>query len=75
MKLNVRELREMSDQELLDELEDKKEAYFNLRFQNASGQLEDSNAIRYVRRDIARLKTLIRERQLAANMVKDGNDA
>lgn len=75
MTLNVRELREMSDQELLDELEDKKEAYFNLRFQNASGQLEDSNAIRYVRRDIARLKTLIRERQLAATMVKDGSDA
>lgn len=73
--INIRELRDMSDQELLDALTDKKEAFFNLRFQNASGQLEDSNAMRYVRREIARIKTVIRERQLAAQLVEDGDNA
>ncbi len=64
--MNIKEIREMTDKEILDALEDQKEGQFNLRFQNASGQMEDTNAPRRARRDVARLKTVLRERQLAA---------
>ncbi len=66
--MDARELREMTTEQLLNELEDLREALFKQRLQMASGQLEDTNALRYTRRDIARLKTLLRERQLAARM-------
>lgn len=61
----IREIRELSDEELLDALEDQKEALFNLRFQKAFNQLEDQNAIRRTRRDIARILMVIREREIA----------
>lgn len=63
--MNIREIREMTDEDILNAIEDKKEAMFNLRFQDASGQLEDTNAARIVRRDIAQLKTILGERQRA----------
>ncbi|MEZ4668328.1 MAG: 50S ribosomal protein L29 [Anaerolineae bacterium] len=63
--MKSREIREMTDKEILDTLEDKREALFNLRFQKASGQLEDQNAPTRTRREIARLKTILRERELA----------
>lgn len=66
--MDARELREMTTEQLLNELEDLREALFKQRLQMSSGQLEDTNALRYTRRDIARLKTLLRERQLAARM-------
>jgi large subunit ribosomal protein L29 len=72
----IREIREMNDQEILDRIEDLKEATFNFRFQKATGQLEDTNAITKVRRDIARLKMVLRERQLAAQLAqKEGDNA
>ncbi|MCS7070363.1 MAG: 50S ribosomal protein L29 [Anaerolinea sp.] len=61
----IREIRALSDEELLDALEDQKEALFNLRFQKAFNQLEDQNAIRRTRRDIARILMVIREREIA----------
>lgn len=61
----IREIRELDDEKLLDALEDQKEALFNLRFQKAFNQLEDQNAIRRARRDIARIQTVIREREIA----------
>ncbi len=64
--MNIRELRELTDEKLADALEDQKEAMFNLRFQKGFGQLEDPNAIRRARREIARTLTVIRERQIAA---------
>jgi large subunit ribosomal protein L29 len=64
--MNVRELRELTDKELTDMLEDQREAMFNLRFQKGFGQLEDPTAIKAVQRDIARLLTVLRERQIAA---------
>ncbi len=67
------EIRDMSDEQILDAIEDNKEALFNLRFQAASGQLEDPNALQRSRRDLARLNTILRERQLAAQAVnKEG---
>jgi large subunit ribosomal protein L29 len=68
------DIRKMSDEQILDSIEDQKEALFNLRFQEASGQLEDVNALKRTRRDLARLQTILRERQLAAERVQqEGN--
>ena len=64
--MDIQDLRQLSDDRLFDELEDQKEALFNLRFQKSFGQLEDPNALRYAKRDIARILTVIRERQIAA---------
>ena len=63
---NLSALRLMSDEEIANAIEDKKEEIFNLRFQKSSGQLENTNMIRFAKRDLARLKTVQRERVLAA---------
>jgi large subunit ribosomal protein L29 len=70
--MRASEIRQMTDEDILDAIEDQKEALFNLRFQAAAGQLEDQRAIKRARHDIARLKTVLRERQLAAEHVKQG---
>lgn len=62
--MKASELREMTANELQARLDAAKEEYFNLRFQQASGQLEDFNRLRIIRRDIARIKTVIRELEL-----------
>lgn len=62
MKANS--LRDMTDVELSQKLLDLKGELFNLRFQLATGQLENPLRIRNVRRDIARIKTVIREREI-----------
>lgn len=67
--MKIRELREKTDEELLDEIEDLKEALFKLRLQKSSGQLENENVLKATRHDIARCRTLLRERQLAAEQV------
>jgi large subunit ribosomal protein L29 len=59
------ELRDLSDDESRTKLKELQEELFNLRFQLATGQIENVSRIRTVRRDIARLKTIHRERQLA----------
>ena len=58
------ELRELTEDELTAKLREYKEELFNLRFQSATGQLESHGRIRAVKRDIARLYTVIREREL-----------
>lgn len=62
MKANT--FRDMTDVELNQKLADSKSELFNLRFQLATGQLENPLRIRNVRKDIARIKTIIREREL-----------
>ena len=57
-------LRGFDDDRLVDELRKAKEALFNLRFQSATGQLESHGALKAVRRDIARIYTVMREREL-----------
>ncbi|HHT19892.1 MAG TPA: 50S ribosomal protein L29 [Tissierellia bacterium] len=64
--MKVRELRELSVGELNTKLNDLKAELFNLRFQHATGQLENNARIKLVRRDIARVKTLIHENELKA---------
>ena len=63
MKIN--EIRDLSTQELEDKVQDLKEELFNLRFQNATNQLDNPIRIAEVKKDIARVKTIIREQQLA----------
>jgi large subunit ribosomal protein L29 len=58
------ELDTFEDERLLDELKKSKEELFNLRFQSATGQLESHGRLRAVKRDIARIYTVIREREL-----------
>lgn len=62
MELN--KMREMTDVELTAELEKMKKELFNLRFQHVTGQLENPVKMREVKRNIARVKTIIREKEL-----------
>ena len=66
MPSKAAELREYNDGELIQRLIEAKEEHFNLRFQNATGELDNSARLGTVRRDIARLQTLLREREIAA---------
>ncbi len=58
------ELDGMDDARLMDELKKAKEELFNLRFQSATGQLENHGRLKAVKRDIARIYTILREREL-----------
>ena len=62
--LTPSDLRELADDRLVDELRKAKEELFNLRFQSATGQLENHGRLRAVRKDIARIYTEMREREL-----------
>ncbi|MGW4929982.1 50S ribosomal protein L29 [Agromyces sp. NPDC004153] len=62
--LETIELDTFEDERLVDELKKAKEELFNLRFQSATGQLESHGRLRAVKRDIARIYTVIREREL-----------
>lgn len=62
--LNVESLDGMDNARLLEALKSSKEELFNLRFQAATGQLEDSSRLKAVKRDIARIYTILREREL-----------
>jgi large subunit ribosomal protein L29 len=58
------ELRELSDPELVERLREAKAELFNLRVQGATGQLDNNRRLQVVRREIARIYTIIREREL-----------
>ena len=62
--MKTKEIRNLSDQYLQKQLEQSKSELFNLRFQLATGQLENPMMIGLVKKDIARIKTIIREREL-----------
>jgi len=62
--LTPAQLRSLDDERLVEELRKAKEELFNLRFQSATGQLESHGRLRAVRRDIARIYTTMREREL-----------
>ncbi len=66
MSTKASELRELNDAELVQKLAEAKEEHFNLRFQAATGQLDNSARLGDVRREVARLNTLLREREIAA---------
>jgi large subunit ribosomal protein L29 len=66
----VTEFRGQTDDQLAEAIATLKKEQFNLRFQKASGQLEATGRIQVVRRDIARIKTLLGERSRAASQAK-----
>ncbi len=76
--LKAHELDEMTDTDLEGKLREAKEELFNLRFQSATGQLESHGRLRAVKRDIARIYTVVRERELGIRETpgseKAGND-
>lgn len=65
--MKAEDLRAKTDDELTDQFKDLKKEAFNLRFQRASGQLENTARVRQVRRDIARIKTAFIERRRTAS--------
>ena len=65
--MKVKEIRELTTAEMLDQEKQLKEELFNLRFQLATGQLENTARIREVRKAIARMKTVVRQRELSVN--------
>ena len=62
--MRANEIRAKSNEELKSEIQNQKESLFNLNFRNRLAQVEDSSQIRKVRRNIARMQTIIRERAL-----------
>ncbi|WP_425051922.1 50S ribosomal protein L29 [Psychromarinibacter sp. S121] len=66
MALDAKELRDKTPDQLRDQLSDLKKEAFNLRFQQASGQLESTARMRSVKRDVARVKTILNEKAAAA---------
>jgi large subunit ribosomal protein L29 len=64
--MDAKELRNLTDAELVNQLDDLHQEMFNLRFQKATGKLTNTVRVREVRRTVARIKTLQRERELAA---------
>jgi large subunit ribosomal protein L29 len=62
--MKARELRQSSREELLERLKEAKEELFNLRFQLATGQLDNTSRIKEAKKDIARIFTVLREKEL-----------
>jgi large subunit ribosomal protein L29 len=69
------EFRELHDDELETRLREAKEELFNLRFQMATGQLDNNRRLRTVRHEIARLYTILRERELGLSVAPEENVA
>ena len=69
------EVRELNDDELKARLSEAKEELFNLRFQLATGQLTNNRRISTVKRDIARIYTVLRERELGLSVVPESTGA
>ena len=69
--LKIKELRELSNKELESKIRESKKELFNLRMKQSTGTLEKPSKIRELRKDVARMKTIIRERELNEE-VSDG---
>ena len=66
LKEHVAELHQLGDAEMIERLAEARRELFNLRFQLATGQLDNSARLGAVKKDIARLSTMLREREIAA---------
>ncbi|PWR01988.1 50S ribosomal protein L29 [Meridianimarinicoccus roseus] len=64
--MDAKDLRDKTPDELRDQLASLKKEAFNLRFQQATGQMENTSRMRLVRRDVARVKTILNEKAAAA---------
>jgi len=68
---HMRELRAMDDEELAAKLVEGKEELFNLRFQNVTGQLDNYSRLGQLKREVARMNSLLREREITAAEAAD----
>lgn len=64
-RMKIKEIRELSTAEMVEKEKEYKKELFNLRFQLATGQLENTARLRQVRKTIARIKTVLREQELS----------
>ena len=71
----VRELRDLGEEDLIERLDSSKEELFNLRFQLATGQLDNPMRIKELRHDVARILTILRERDLERELEELDADA
>ncbi len=69
--MKIKEIRALTTEEIVGKLEDAREELFKLRFQYATGQLTDFSRLPLARRGLARLETVLRERQLAAEILAE----
>ena len=76
--MKAQEVRELTEKERIEKIGDLSQEYFNLRFQLATGKIENPSRLKYIRRDIARLKTILDEsgnkESSSVEPVKDGAD-
>ena len=68
--MKVKEIRELTTEQIVAKVKENKEELFNLRFQQATGNLEKPSRIRDLRHEVARLKTVLRERELNEGEVR-----
>jgi len=68
--MKVKEIRDLTTEQIVAKIKENKEELFNLRFQQATGNLEKPSRIRDLRHDVARLKTVLRERELKEEVAK-----
>jgi len=66
--MKVKEIRELTTEQINAKIKESKEELFNLRFQQATGNLEKPSRIRELRHDVARCKTVLRERELSGEV-------
>jgi len=76
--MKAQEIRELTEKERLEKVSDLSREYFNLKFQLATGKIENPSRLKYIRRDIARLKTILGEsvgkESKAAELTKENAD-
>jgi len=72
--MQAQEIRMLSTEEIKTRLDETYQSLFRLRFDWAAGQLEDNNRVCVIKRDVARLKTVLREREIAAVMVQSADE-
>lgn len=68
--MKVKEIRDLTTEQIVAKIKENKEELFNLRFQQATGNLEKPSRIRDLRHDVARLNTVLRERELKEEVAK-----
>ena len=73
--IKARDVRELPTDDIERQLAETREELFNLRFQNATGQLDNYKRLRDLRKDVARLKTVLRERELGGAEEREGSEA
>ena len=73
--MNANEVRDLTGKERLEKMDDLGQEYFNLKFQLATGKMETPGRLKLIRRDIARLKTVIRESDLVGSAKESADKA